>query len=460
MSQHRETLASRLGFIFLSAGCAIGLGNVWRFPYITGKYGGALFVLIYLVFLVILGLPIMVMEFSIGRASRQNIGKAFKTLEPAGTKWHWYGPGAIAGNYILMMFYTTVTGWLLAYCFASGGGSFNGLDAAGVETYFNQLLANPLRQILWMVLAVILGFSVTGLGLRGGVEKITKIMMSCLLVLIVILAVHSVLIPGGGEGVKFYLLPDFSKVTESGFGEVIFAAMGQAFFTLSLGIGAMEIFGSYIDKKQSLTGESIRIIVLDTFVAIMSGLIIFPACFAYNVNPGAGPQLLFVTMPNIFNHMAGSRIWGTLFFIFMSFAALSTLIAVFENIISYWMDVHGWSRTKACLINAVIIAVLSLPCVFGFNFWAGFKPFGAGTGVLDLEDFIVSSTLLPLGSLVFLLFCCSKKGWGWNNFVSEADIGEGIKFPAKTRFYITWILPLIVLVIFVKGYFDTFSKLF
>ena len=285
-------------------------------------------------------------------------------------------------------------------------------------------------------------------------------MMSCLLVLIVILAVHSVLIPGGGEGVKFYLLPDFSKVTESGFGEVIFAAMGQAFFTLSLGIGAMEIFGSYIDKKQSLTGESIRIIVLDTFVAIMSGLIIFPACFAYNVNPGAGPQLLFVTMPNIFNHMAGSRIWGTLFFIFMSFAALSTLIAVFENIISYWMDVHGWSRTKACLINAVIIAVLSLPCVFGFNFWAGFKPFGAGTGVLDLEDFIVSSTLLPLGSLVFLLFCCSKKGWGWNNFVSEADIGEGIKFPAKTRFYITWILPLIVLVIFVKGYFDTFSKLF
>ncbi|MBO7174620.1 MAG: sodium-dependent transporter [Spirochaetaceae bacterium] len=458
--KERESLASRLGFILLSAGCAIGLGNVWRFPYITGKYGGAIFVLVYLFFLVALGLPIMVMEFSVGRASRQNVGKAFKTLEPQGTKWHTYGHIAIAGNYILMMFYATISGWLLYYCFASLTGQFQGLDTAAVGAFFGSLTASSSTQFLWMAIAVVLSFVIVGIGLEKGVEKITKVMMILLILLIVVLAVNSVLLPGSGEGIKFYLLPDFSKVTESGFGEVVFAAMGQAFFTLSLGIGSMEIFGSYIDKKYSLTGEAGRIILLDTFVAIMSGLIIFPACFAYDVNPGAGPELLFITMPNIFNNMAGSRIWSSLFFVFMSFAALSTLIAVFENIVSYWIDTHGWGRKKACVVNCIALIILSLPCILGFNLWSGFQPLGAGTGVLDLEDFIVSSTLLPLGSLIFLVFCCSKKGWGWDNFVAEADAGEGFKFPRKIKFYIKWILPLIVLIIFVKGYYDIFSKMF
>ncbi len=458
--QERETLASRFGFILLSAGCAIGLGNVWRFPYITGMYGGAAFVLVYLVFLVLLGLPIMVMEFAIGRAAKQNIGLALKTLEPKGTKWHAYGPIAIIGNYFLMMFYTTVTGWLLSYFVYTIKGDFTGLDAAGVGNFFNGVLGNPLSQSLWMILAVVIGFAVVGRGLRGGVEKITKIMMCCLLAIMVILAVHSITIPGASAGLKFYLLPDFGKMVESGIGEVIFAAMGQAFFTLSLGIGAMAIFGSYIGKQQTLTGESVRIIALDTFVAIMSGLIIFPACFAYGVNPGAGPSLLFVTLPNIFNQMAGGRIWGALFFMFMSFAALSTLIAVFENITSYWIDVHGWSRKKACLVNVVAIIVLSIPCVLGFNLWSDFQPLGPGTGVLDLEDFVVSTTLLPLGSLIFLFFCCSKRAWGWKNFIKEADEGKGLKFPKWARIYVTWILPVIVLVIFVKGYWDIFSKLF
>ena len=455
----RETLASRLGFILLSAGCAIGLGNVWRFPYITGLYGGAAFVLIYLLFLIILGLPIMVMEFSIGRAARQNIGIALRTLEPPKTKWHVYGPLAIVGNYFLMMFYTTVTGWLFAYFVYSIRGDFVGLDTAGVGQAFNNVLANPVSQGLWMICAVCIGFLIVGRGLRSGVEKITKWMMLCLFLIMMILAVHSILLPGAHAGLKFYLLPDFGKIVDAGFGEVIFAAMGQAFFTLSLGIGAMAIFGSYIDKKQSLTGESIQIIILDTAVAVMSGLIIFPACFAYGVNPGAGPSLLFVTMPNIFNQMAGGKIWGGLFFVFMSFAALTTLVAVFENITSYWMDVHGWSRRKTCIINTVAIIILSIPCVLGFNVWSAFQPLGAGTGVLDLEDFIVSTTLLPLGSLIFLFFCSQKKGWGWNNFLAEADTGDGLKYPAWARFYITWILPVIVLVIFVKGYIDIFSKL-
>ncbi len=460
MTEQRESLASRLGFILLSAGCAIGLGNVWRFPYITGKYGGALFVLVYLFFLIALGLPIMVMEFSIGRASKQNIGKALKTLQPEGKKWHLYGPVAIAGNYILMMFYTTIAGWLLYYCFANITGAFGNLDAAGIENFFGSLTANPVKQFIWMAIGVVLSFVIVGIGLQKGVEKITKIMMLLLLALMVILAVHSITLPGGSAGMKFYLLPDFSKITESGFSEVIFAAMGQAFFTLSLGIGGMEIFGSYIGKEYTLSGESLKIICLDTFVAITSGLIIFPACFAYGVNPGAGPQLLFITMPNIFNNMAASRLWGTLFFVFMSFAAISTLIGVFENIVSYWIDVHGWSRKKACIVNAIVIVVFSVPCILGFNLWAKFEPLGKGTGILDLEDFLVSSTILPLGSLLMLIFCCHKYGWGWDNFIQEADSGQGLKFPRKLKFYFKWILPVIIIAIFVKGYYDIFSKLF
>jgi len=458
MENQREKLGSRLGFILLSAGCAIGLGNVWRFPYITGKYGGASFVLIYLIFLVILGAPIMVMEFAIGRASHQNIGVALKTLEPKGSKWHWYGHIAIVGNYFLMMFYTTVTGWLLSYVYHCGSGQLSGLSPDQVGAYFGGILSSPMAQIIWMLIAIVLGFSVVSLGLENGVERITKFMMSALIVLMVILAINSCLLEGAETGLAFYLKPSFEPLKANGFGTVIFAAMGQAFFTLSLGIGAMEVFGSYIDKDHTLTGESLRVIGLDTFVAIVSGLIIFPACSAFNINPGAGPSLLFVTLPNVFNHMQGGRFWGVLFFIFMSFAALSTLIAVFENIVSYWMDVWKVSRKKACLFNGILLFFLSLPCVLGFNLWSGFQPFGAGTGVLDLEDFVVSTTLLPLGSIVFLLFCVSEKyGWGFKKFTKEADEGVGPKFPKWIRFYITYFLPFIVIFIFLQGVFATFA---
>lgn len=459
MEKERESLGSRLGFILLSAGCAIGLGNVWRFPAITGKYGGGAFVLIYLVFLLILGAPIMVMEFAIGRASKKNIGGALKTLEPKGTKWHYYGHIAIAGNYILMMFYTTVTGWLFSYMFHTAKGDFNSLNTTQISSYFGEMLSNPLSQTFWMIMAVILALFIVGRGLENSVEKITKIMMTLLIALMLILAMHSVLLEGGATGLKFYLAPNFSNLTKYGISETIFAAMGQAFFTLSLGIGSMTVFGSYIDKKHTLTGESMRIIGLDTLVAIVSGLIIFPACFAYNIDPGAGPGLLFVTLPNIFNQMNGGRIWGTLFFIFMSFAALSTLIAVFENIISYWIDVWKVERKKASIINVFVVIILSIPCILGFNHWSGFQPFGAGTNILDLEDFFVSTTLLPLGSMIFLLFCCNKRfGWGFKNFTKEADEGKGIKFPQWARIYVTYILPLIVLFIFIQGYISTFNK--
>ena len=400
----REKFGSRLGFILISAGCAIGLGNVWRFPYITGQYGGAAFVLIYLLFLLILGLPIMVMEFSVGRASRSSVALSFDRLEPLGTKWHWYKWFGMAGNYLLMMFYTKIG----------------------------------------------------GIGLQKGVEKITKVMMLMLLALMIILAVRSVTLSGAGEGLAFYLVPDFAKVKEAGLMEVVFAAMGQSFFTLSLGIGAIAIFGSYIDRSRSLTGEAVCVTVLDTCVALLSGFIIFPACFAFGVNPDSGPNLIFITLPNIFNSMAGGRIWGSIFFLCMLFAAASTIIAVFENIISFAMDLTGCSRGKAVAVNVVVIILLSLPCVFGFNLLSGFQPLGAGSTILDLEDFIVSNNLLPLGSLVYLLFCTSRYGWGWKNFRKEANAGTGIKFPKWSRIYVSYILPLIVLFIFVQGYWSKF----
>ena len=459
MMQERERLGSRLGFIFLSAGCAIGLGNVWRFPFITGQYGGAAFVLLYILFLLIFGLPIMVMEFSIGRASQQNIGMAMKTLEPKGSKWHIYGPIAIGGNYVLMMFYTTVSGWLFAYFAAMAKGDLVGLDPAGVGAYFGGMLGNPVTMIFWMVVSTLLGLGIVAIGLQKGVEKITKYMMGSLLAVMLVLVVKSVSLPGAGEGLKFYLLPDFGRLHDAGLWNAIYAAMGQAFFTLSLGIGSMAIFGSYIGKERTLTGESINIVALDTFVALMSGLIIFPASFAFNVSPDAGPSLIFITLPNIFNAMQGGRLWGTLFFVFMSFAALSTLVAVFENIISYWID-RGWSRRKAVAVNIVAIILLSLPCVLGFNVLSGFQPLGPESGVLDLEDFIVSSTLLPLGSLVFLLFCCSKRGWGWKNFIAEADAGKGMKFPTWARSYVTYILPALVIFVFIMGYWNIFAPLF
>ena len=457
-ANQRESLGSRLGFILLAAGCAIGLGNVWRFPYITGKYGGAAFVLIYLIFLMILGLPVMVMEFAVGRAARQNIGKAFATLEPPRTRWHFYGHAGIAANYLLMMFYTTVSGWILAYILYTARGDFEGLTAAGIAALFGSMLADPAAMTFWMVLTVCSCFLITSIGLQAGVERVCKIMMAFLLVLMVALAVHSVLLPGASAGLQFYLMPDFEKMMAAGAGDAVSAAMGQAFFTLSLGIGSMAIFGSYIGKEHSLTGESLHIIGLDTFVAVMSGFIIFPACFAFSVKPDSGPGLIFVTLPNIFNQMPGGRFWGTIFFIFMSFAAITTVIAVFENIVSYWIDVHGWSRRKASWINCAAIIVLSMPCVLGFNLLSGISPMGPKTNILDLEDFILSATVLPVGVLIFVFFCVSRYGWGWDRFLEEANTGIGLKIPGWTRIYMRYILPIIILAVFIKGYWDVFFR--
>lgn len=452
----REKFSSRLGFILISAGCAIGLGNVWRFPYIVGEYGGAAFVLVYLVFLLILGLPIVIMEFAVGRASRKSSAVSFDVLEPKGSRWHLTKYPAMAGNYILMMFYTTVGGWMLLYFFKMLMGDFTGLEAEAVAGEFNTMLGNPVLMGSFMVVVVLLCFGVCAMGLQQGVERITKVMMVCLLGLMVVLAVHSMILPGGGPGLEFYLKPDFGKMKEAGLGDAVFAALGQSFFTLSIGIGALAIFGSYIGKERSLTGEAVSVALLDTMVAFMAGLIIFPACFAYQIESTAGPSLIFITLPNVFNHMAGGRIWGTMFFLFMSFAAFSTIIAVFQNIISFATDLTGCSVRKAVAWNIVAIIILSVPCVLGFNLWSGFAPLGEGSTVLDLEDFILSNNLLPIGSMLYLLFCTSRYGWGFKNFMAEANEGEGIHFPAWARIYVSYILPLIVLGIFIQGYASKF----
>ena len=447
----RERFSSRLGFILISAGCAIGLGNVWRFPYIVGQYGGAAFVLIYAAFLVLLGLPIIVMEYSVGRASQKSAALSFDVLEPKGTKWHFEKWFAMAGNYVLMMFYTTVSGWMISYFYRFLINDFKGLDTKGVTDKFSHMLADPKSMTFWMIVIVVVGFLICSFGLQAGVEKISKPMMLGLLALIVVLAVNSILLKGGVDGLKFYLIPDWKKVEEVGLFNVIIASMNQAFFTLSLGIGAMEIFGSYMSKEHTLLGESLRIAALDTFVAIMSGLIIFPACFAYGINPGAGPELIFITLPNVFIQMPGGRIWGTFFFLFMTFAAFSTIIAVFENIIACCMDKWNISRKKSALINGVIILIASLPAVFGYNIWSSFQPRGDGSTVLDLEDFIVSNLLLPGGSLIFLLFCVTKWGWGFDKYLEETNTGIGAKFPKALRGYVTFVLPCIILVILVLG---------
>ncbi len=458
-SRKRESFGSRLGFILVSAGCAIGIGNVWKFPYLCGKYGGAAFILIYLVFLLILGIPVMVCEFSIGRASGKSAARSFEVLEPKGTRWHWLKYISIFGCYLLMMYYTTVSGWMMDYCAKHVQGVFAGKTPDEISSHFSEMLGNLPEMIFWTLLVCIIGFVICYFGVQKGVERITKYMMIALLILMVILAVHSVFLKGAGEGIRFYLVPDFRSLSKLGWGNVIFAAMSQAFFTLSIGIGAMLIFGSYLGKERSLTGEAVTVTALDTFVALMAGFIIIPACFAYGVEPTSGPRLIFLTIPNLFAQMPGGRAWGALFFVFLSFAALSTVIAVFENIIAFDMDLFGWSRKKSVFISAVLVIILSLPCVFGYNIWAGFQPFGESSAVLDLEDFIVSSNLLPLGSLVFVWFCIRKNGWGWQNFLKEADAGTGMKFPAKLRYYFAYGLPALIIIIYLKGYYDMFSPL-
>ena len=452
----REKLGSRLGFILLSAGCAIGVGNVWKFPWLVGQYGGGAFVVCYIIFLLILGLPIMTMEFAVGRASQKSPVRAYQALEKPGTKWHIHGYIALIGNYLLMMFYTTVCGWMLYYFYQMAAGRFEGLDTAGVEAAFPEMLSQPGVMALCMVIVVIAGFAINSFGLQSGLERVTKVMMLVLLAIMVILAINSIMTEGSAEGLKFYLIPDFGRMQETGIINVVVNAMNQSFFTLSLGIGAMAIFGSYVGKSRALFGEAVNVAILDTFVAFTSGLIIFPACFAFGVAPDSGPNLIFVTLPNIFNNMALGRLWGTLFFVFMAFAAFSTVLAVFENIMSCWMDMTGWSRKKVAVINAVLIILLSLPCVFGYNIWSGFQPFGEGSAVLDLEDFLVSNIWLPLGSLVYLLFCTTRYGWGWKNFKAEANEGGGLKIQDWMRVYVSYILPLIVVALFVLGIKDKF----
>ena len=452
----REKLSSRLGFILLSVGCAVGLGNVWRFPSITGQYGGALFVLIYLVFIVILGIPAMTMEFAVGRASEKSAARSFHALEKPGTKWHLFSWAAVAGNYLLMMFYTTIAGWMFAYMFKTARGDFAALSPDEVGAVFGNFISSPSQMIGWMALVCLIGYGVCAGGLVASVEKAAKIMMAGLFLILAILVVRSVTLPGAGEGLAFFLKPNLNAIREHGLFTVVFAAMGQAFFSLSIGIGSMAIFGSYINRNKRLAGESVAVAVLDTTVAIMAGLVILPACFAFGLEPNIGPGLIFVTLPNLFNHMVFGQFWGALFFLFMVFAAMSTVIAVFENTIAFLMEIAGLSRIKSCIINFAVVTIFSIPCALGFNLLSGFQPLGPDSGVLDLQDFFVSNNLLPLGALVYVLFCVSKKGWGWDNFTKEANTGSGFNFPSKLKFYFTWGLPLLILLIYVFGYVELF----
>ena len=452
----REKLKSRLGFILISAGCAIGIGNVWKFAYMAGQGGGGFFVLLYLLFLVMLGIPIMSMEFAVGRASQKSPAQAYKALEKAGQKWHIHGYIALIGNYLLMMFYTTVAGWMLYYFYLTSTGKFVGLNTDGVANVFSEMLQKPVTMTICMLIIVVVGFFICSIGLQNGLEKVTKVMMVALLAIMVILAINSFFMKGAKEGLSFYLIPSIERAKAAGIGNTAVGAMNQAFFTLSIGIGAMAIFGSYIGKDRSLLGESVTIAALDTFVAITSGLIIFPACFTFGVDQTQGPSLVFITLPNIFNNIPFGRVWGSLFFVFMTFAAFSTVLAVFENIVSCCMELTGFNRKKSSIVNMIRVALLSMPCVLGFNFWS-FDWLGVfGGSVLDFEDFLVSNIWLPLGSLIYLLFCTSKFGWGWKNYKEEANTGKGIKIHNWMRVYLTYILPLIVLFIFAFGIYDKF----
>ena len=453
-SPSREQFASRLGFILVSAGCAVGLGNVWRFPYITGEYGGAAFVLMYIIFLAVFTLPILIMEFAVGRAAKKGMARCYDALEPAGTKWHRYKYLGIAGNYLLMMFYTVVAGWMLAFTVKMATGQLVGVSSDQAANVFADMLANPAEMLVYMFITVVLGVVVCLRGLQGGVEKVTKVMMAALFVILAILVVRAVTLPGAADGLAFYLVPDFSNLVGDGImdtAEAVYAAMGQAFFTLSVGIGSMTIFGSYMSRDRSISGEAVRIAGVDTLVAVMAGLIIFPSCFAFGVEPDSGPSLVFITLPNVFGMMPAGRLWGTLFFLFMAFAALSTVIAVFENIMSFSIDLWGTSRTKSCLVNGVLLFVLSLPCLLGFNVLSDVVIPGIGD-IQSFEDFLVSNNILPLGGLIILLFCTRKKAWGFDNFLVEADQGQGLKFPKWARAYLTYVLPILIIIVLIGGW--------
>ena len=446
----RESFASRLGFLLVSAGCAIGIGNVWKFPYITGRYGGGVFVLFYLLFLIIMGAPVLTMELAVGRASRQSVVKAYRTLEPAGSKWHVHGWVCVLGNYVLMMFYTVVSGWMLDYFVKFLTGTFSDIEAGEVEGVFGAMMGSAAELGAYMAVTVLLGILICSLGIQKGVEKVTTVMMTCLLALIILLAVHSMTTPGAAEGLRFYLLPDFARAKEAGLGNVIAAAMNQSFFTLSIGMASMEIFGSYMSRDYTLGGEAIRICALDTFVAIVAGLIIFPACFSYGVEVSAGPPLIFIALPQVFMHMPMGRVWGTMFFLFMTFASLSTVVAVFENIIAAAIDNLGWSRTKSSIVNLIVLLVASLPCVFDSNIWSGIQIIG-GRGVLDSEDFLVSNLILPGGSLIFLLFCVTRWGWNFDHYLEEANTGRGVRLSPALKPYFRYVLPILILVILIQG---------
>ena len=455
----RETLSSRLGFIMLSVGCAVGLGNVWRFPYITGKYGGGMFVLLYLLFLVLIGFPLLVAELSVGRGGRANLVGSVQKLAPESTGKYWQIPFKVvfSGNFILMIYYTVVSGWLLAYSgYYLTGAISHCREAKEISAVFGQLTASPWESSIFMLITVAVSAFVCSCGLRSGVEKSAKFLMALLFMLLSVLAVYALTLPGAAEGLKFYLMPDWSKFSQN-IGETVYAAMGQAFFTLSIGVGSIAIFGSYVDKQRSLPGESIAIISVDTLVALLAGVIIFPCCFSFGVNPGAGPGLIFISLPNVFAQMTGGRFWGSLFFLFLSIAALTTVIAVFENLIAFLMEQMKFSRRKASAIVCGAVALCSLPCVFGFNLWSNVQPMGKGSTILDLEDFIVSQNLLPLGATALAIFCAFRYGWGWKNFSEEANTGKGLKFPAGLRWYFRYLLPLLVLTVMFFGYKQFFK---
>lgn len=459
----REHFGSRLGFLLVSAGCAVGLGNIWRFPYVVGEYGGGAFFVLYLIFLLVLGLPVMTMEFAVGRSSQRSLARSFEKLEPKGSKWHVFKWIGFAGCTLLMMFYTVVGGWMINYFLKMASGTFQGRSGEEIGIVFESMLSSPLELIGWMLIVIVLGTSICSLGLRNGVERITKIMMGSLFVIMIVLCARSLTLDGASEGLAFFLIPDFSRLFVDGwtsFGEGVYAAMGQAFFTLSIGISSMAIFGSYISKERRLAGEALSVGGLDTLVALMAGLIIFPACFAFGVNPGEGPGLVFVTLPHVFEQMWMGQIWGSLFFLFLSFAALSTVVAVFEMLISFCMEQWNWSRKKSCAVIAFGLAILSLPCALGFNVLSGVQFSGIGD-IQGLEDFIVSNNLLPLGSLVYVVFCTSRYGWGWKNFLKEANTGnKGVRFPQGSYYWVKFGIPALIIIIFIAGYIPKFQLWF